>query len=115
MGWQMADARWHRRAAALTAALAAFALAWLAFTAVNGPAPSLRSGDLSRASEGDLAALRADKYLQKVRETGDVGYYAKARNALRGVRGSAAAETSRGTLALAFHDFRGGLRHGLEA
>ena len=77
----------------VAASAATFALAWLVFTVLNGPAQSLRAGDLTRADEGDLAALRADKYLQRVRETGDISFYEKARAELRGVRGSAAAGT----------------------
>ena len=64
-------------------------------------------------------ALLADAYLQKVRETGDAGFYTRAAGVLavarrRDPRDSAVA-TGLGTLALARHDFRGGLRFGLTA
>ena len=56
----------------------------------------------------------AAAYLQKVRETGDPGFYARAdgllARALARRPGDAAALTLRGTLALARHDFRAGLR-----
>src|SRR3954454_7477756 len=107
MGWQMADGRWQRRAAALVAALAAFAVTWLVLTAGHRPAPPLSAGDdggvvrsnastdekirLLRAQVADgvggvdTRALLADAYLQKVRETGAIAFYAKARYVLRGV------------------------------
>jgi tetratricopeptide (TPR) repeat protein len=61
----------------------------------------------------------ADAYLQKVRETGDASYYTRAgavlATALRLNPRDPAAVTSSGTLALARHDFRAGLRYGDEA
>ncbi|HEY2600035.1 MAG TPA: tetratricopeptide repeat protein [Thermoleophilaceae bacterium] len=61
----------------------------------------------------------ADAYLQKVRESGDASYYTRAgavlATALRLNPRDPAALTSMGTLALARHDFRGGLRYGEEA
>jgi tetratricopeptide (TPR) repeat protein len=74
-----------------------------------------------RAHPGDTgsAALLADAYLQKVRETGDAGFYTRAGGVLaiahrRDPRSSAVA-TGLATLALARHDFRAGLRFGIEA
>ena len=63
--------------------------------------------------------LLADAYLQKVRETGDAGYYARATGVLRLARRADRREpaifTGLGNLALARHDFRAALRHGLHA
>jgi tetratricopeptide (TPR) repeat protein len=64
-------------------------------------------------------AALAGAYLQKVRETGDPTYYPKAQGllsrALRLDPRSPDALTAAGTLALARHDFRAGLRYGLRA
>ncbi len=76
---------------------------------------------LARAEPGDAAnfAGLAGAYLQKVRETGDPSFYVRAEAALR--RGERAdgrnykVLAGLGTLALARHDFRGGLRDGLAA
>jgi tetratricopeptide (TPR) repeat protein len=138
-GGQRAISGKQRGAVASAAAIAAFVLTWAVLTANNGTAPPLPSsssaGDSvvrSNAStaekirllrvqvqEGvggaDTHALLANAYLQRVRETGDVSLYVRAEDALRGIRGNAAVENARGTLALAKHDFRGGLRHGLAA
>lgn len=61
----------------------------------------------------------ADAYLQKVRETGDSSYYTRAAavltTALRLNSRDPAAVTEMGVLSLARHDFRAGLRYGLEA
>ena len=61
----------------------------------------------------------ADAYLQKVRETGDAGYYTRAgavlATALRLNPRDPAAVTEMGALALARHDFRAGLRYGERA
>ena len=58
--------------------------------------------------------LLADAYLQKVRESGDASFYARAQQAVdRALRldpGDAGALTQRSSLALARHDFRAGLR-----
>jgi tetratricopeptide (TPR) repeat protein len=58
-------------------------------------------------------------YLQRARETGDPGYYGRAEQALRaGLRRdprSLEALTGMGTLALARHDFGGGLAYGRAA
>lgn len=126
-----------QRAAAFAAALAAFAATWLVFTVMNGtaPDPGVPGGDTvvrsnastpekirllrAQVEEGiggpGTRALLADAYLQRVRETGDVSLYDRAEEVLRGIEGDAAVENARGTLALAKHDFRGGLQHGREA
>jgi tetratricopeptide (TPR) repeat protein len=61
----------------------------------------------------------AGAYLQKVRETGDSSYYTRAgavlATALRLNSRDPAAVTEMGVLALARHDFRGGLAYGNEA
>lgn len=61
----------------------------------------------------------ASAYLQKVRETGDSSYYTRAgavlATALRLNPRDPTAVTEMGVLALARHDFRGGLRYGDEA
>src|SRR6184192_1094646 len=122
-------------AAAFLAALALFGVHNRSHPAVGGsagPDPSpgdVRSTDARiaslqseiRAQPSDVGsyALLADAYLQKVRETGDAGFYTRAAGVLaeahrRDPRNPAVA-TGLGTLALARHDFRGGLRHGLEA
>ena len=76
-------------------------------------------GRLQRALRADPRSVSATvglaaAYLQKVRETGDPGFYARAdgllARALARRPGDAAALTLQGTLALARHDFRAGLR-----
>jgi tetratricopeptide (TPR) repeat protein len=61
----------------------------------------------------------ADAYLQKVRETGDAGYYTRAgavlATALRLNPRDPTAVTEMGVLALARHDFRAGLLYGERA
>jgi tetratricopeptide (TPR) repeat protein len=61
-------------------------------------------------------ALLAASQLQKVRETGDAGYYARAAATIdRGLSiapGDLGLLTERGSLALSRHDFRAGLRDG---
>ncbi len=67
---------------------------------------------------GTYAAL-GGAYLQRVRETGDFGYYTRAQSvyetALRRDPSSPEALTGMGTLALGRHDFALGLRYGLAA
>jgi tetratricopeptide (TPR) repeat protein len=66
-----------------------------------------------------LYAALGNAFLQKVRETGDPGFYARARTAFgQGLRRDphdAGTLTGMGALALARHDFKGGLRYGLAA
>jgi len=80
--------------------------------------------DLQRQvrAEPDKAAGYAqlgDAYLQRTRETGDFGFYVRAErtfdSALRRDPRSQEATVGRGTLALARHDFRAGLRGGERA
>jgi tetratricopeptide (TPR) repeat protein len=66
----------------------------------------------------DAGAYLAAAYLQRVRETGDAGFYTRAdgilRRALARDPRNVNALTEAGVLALARHDFRGGLRYGEE-
>ena len=121
----------------LSATLLSAALAGVAFLLLRGPdapvaAPAAVTAGARAAGSTDAeigrlqGALRADPrsaattvalaaaYLQKVRETGDPGFYARAdgllARALARRPGDAAALTLQGTLALARHDFRTGLR-----
>src|SRR3954447_18574578 len=63
--------------------------------------------------------LLADAYMQKVRESGDAGYYKRAEGVLgiahRLAPRDSAVYTGLGTLALARHDFRAGLAYGRRA
>ena len=128
----------------LSAALAVFAAALIAFTLLNrsSSSPSSASSDagnpatlvnaptdvriknfqlLVRTHPKDSRGygFLGDAYLQKVRETGDASYYTRAgavyATALKLNPRDPAAVTGMGALALARHDFRGGLRYGLEA
>src|SRR4051794_4315527 len=122
----------------------AFVVALIAFRALSGggaAAPAVRQDDLRTPAPGHasttarIAALQAlvrqspgnatalamlgDAELQRVRETGDAGYYTRAGLAYERARGLAprAVEPLAGqaALALARHDFRGGLAIAQEA
>ncbi len=128
----------------LVAVAAVFAAALLTFTLVNrgSSAPSPAAGGAGNpaaligvSTDTRIASFQAlvrthprdsrgygflaDAYLQKVRETGDAGYYGRAgavlATALKLNPRDPAAVTSSGTLALARHDFRAGLRYGERA
>jgi tetratricopeptide (TPR) repeat protein len=92
----------------------AFAVALAVFSVANRPGvvPASHRG---MPTDPNQRALLADSYLQRVRETGDASYYVRAAGILRGVPRAPAVLTTLGTLALARHDFRGGLRYGLAA
>ena len=101
----------------------------------SGPAPERQpdGGAPARTTDGQIRQLQTqvrgahepdlgrlgETYLQKVRETGDASYYTRADGVLRralalkpeGLEGL----VGTGTLALARHDFLGGLRYGLAA
>ncbi|HEY3187222.1 MAG TPA: hypothetical protein VGJ70_07090, partial [Solirubrobacteraceae bacterium] len=70
-------------------------------------------------TSADGWTLLAGAYLQRVRETGDPSFYTRADGALRRALalrpGDAGALTQRGALAMARHDFRGGLADALSA
>src|SRR4051794_20957867 len=127
--------------AKLLGVLAAFGVALGIFALLNGPSPSPGGGPAAdtpaagsptksqggpprgafraprRAPRGSPALAGA--YLQRVRETGDPSFYPKASGllsrALRLAPRSPDALVGAGTLALARHDFRAGLRYGLRA
>src|SRR4051794_6201198 len=111
-----------------------------AFTAFNGRSSDVPNGggdvaDHPRTTDEQIASLQqtvrshpraadeyvllADAYMQKVRETGDAGYYRRADGVLAVARRidsrNSALYTGLGTLALARHDFRGALRYGQRA
>jgi tetratricopeptide (TPR) repeat protein len=89
-----------------------FAGAVALFSALHAPAtPDPRPTTQS----ADERSLVADRYLQRVRETGDASYYVRAEGVLRGVTRTPAVLTTLGTLALARHDFKAGLGYGLAA
>jgi tetratricopeptide (TPR) repeat protein len=90
-------------------------------TVAPGASTEARIATLQRAVReaprdvGSATAL-AQAYLQRVRETGDPSFYARADGVLARARRLAPADpavlTTAGTLALARHDFRGALRDG---
>ena len=133
----MTSALFSRRRAALAAALA-FGLALAASMLLrhddlplpSGSVTGLRADPRPRGStaehivrlqaavraapeRADLRAGLASAYLQRARETGDPGFYARADELLRRAAArdprSAQVATGRASLALARHDFRGGL------
>jgi len=69
--------------------------------------------------DAELYAGLGNAYLQKVRETGDATFYARAQTAFgQGLRRNPrdpGVLTGMGALALARHDFEGGLRYGMRA
>jgi tetratricopeptide (TPR) repeat protein len=130
------------RLLALAAAGLAFAAALLVFGVLarsgGTPAPAIEAGTPvlppGASTQQRIAALQATArsapsapayaalglaYLQRARETFDPTYYGRAdavlHDGLRRDPGSVAALTGLGTLALARHDFRGGLRYALAA
>src|SRR3954470_6505905 len=89
-----------------------FAGAVALFTALHAPAAH---GPRPATPSADERSLIADRDLQRVRETGDASYYVRAEGVLRGAPRTPAVLTTLGTLALARHDFKGGLEYGLRA
>ncbi|MEJ7894264.1 MAG: tetratricopeptide repeat protein [Solirubrobacteraceae bacterium] len=85
----------------------------------DGRIASQQAAVRAKPGEPDGYVLLAASYLQKVRETGDAGYYDRARaavdRALALDPGNAGALTERGALRLARHDFDGALADGLAA
>jgi tetratricopeptide (TPR) repeat protein len=125
-------------AATFLAALGAFSLITRSGDGAARSGPAVSDADLPRPGastderiRGYQAAVRAQPgdaglraalgaaYLQKVRETGDPGFYARADAVLRRARALAPGDyrvlAASGTLALARHDFAGGLAYGLAA
>ncbi len=72
-----------------------------------------------RPGEAELYAALGNAFLQKVRETGDAAFYARAQTAFgQGLKRDprdAGSLTGMGALALARHHFNGGLRYGMKA
>jgi tetratricopeptide (TPR) repeat protein len=129
-----------RKLPTLAAAGAVFLVAVAVLTLVNRPSDSLPGGGgpgapldraPARSSEARLAALEAGParpqtyatlgaaHLQRLRETGDPGLYARAElafaEALERDPRNLDATVGMGTLALARHDFGAALRHGQAA
>jgi tetratricopeptide (TPR) repeat protein len=125
-------------AATFLAALGAFSLITRSGDGAARSGPAVSDADLPRPGastderiRGYQAAVRAQPgdaglraalgaaYLQKVRETGDPGFYARADAVLARARALAPGDyrvlAASGTLALARHDFAGGLAYGLAA
>src|SRR3954470_7178304 len=119
-----------------------FAAGVAAFTALDGGGSGIADGGADssvvahpRTTDEQIASLQAtvrahpgnsgeyvllaDAYMQKVRETGDAGYYRRADGGLAVARRidprNSALYTGLGTLALARHDFRGALTYGRRA
>jgi tetratricopeptide (TPR) repeat protein len=80
---------------------------------------SLQAAARANPRDADQYVLLADAYMQKVRETGDAGYYLRAAGVLKIARRidarNPALYTGLGTLALARHDFRAALGFGMRA
>jgi tetratricopeptide (TPR) repeat protein len=93
-------------------------------TAMRGASTDAQIGALqarvrNAPTDPDGYTLLAARFLQKVRETGDPGFYERADRALRRALAldprNAGALTERGALRLARHDFAGALRDGRRA
>jgi tetratricopeptide (TPR) repeat protein len=73
----------------------------------------------AQPNDAELYAALGNAFLQKVRETGDASFYARSQTAFtQGLRHDphdAGSLTGMGALALARHDFTGGLRYGMRA
>ena len=83
-------------------------------TGTSNDIPALQSAVQRSPRREDLRAALAAAYLQRVRETGDPSFYAKAEGVLRYPRTPEGRATA-GELALARHDFRGALELGRAA
>jgi tetratricopeptide (TPR) repeat protein len=83
------------------------------------PAATLAGDPTSTEQRAEADARRGDAYLQRVRDTGDAALYTRAErsfdSALRRDPRNVTAVIGAGTLALARHDFREGLRLGERA
>jgi tetratricopeptide (TPR) repeat protein len=88
-------------------------------TGTDADIPKLQRALRLDPARSDLRVELASAYLQKVRETGDAGYYVRAQGVLAPVLRDhptdADALTTAGVLALARHDFRGALTLGERA
>jgi tetratricopeptide (TPR) repeat protein len=83
-------------------------------TGTSADIPKLQSAVRRSPNREDLRASLAAAYLQRVRETGDPSFYARAEGVLRNPRTPDGLATA-GELALARHDFSGGLELGRRA
>jgi tetratricopeptide (TPR) repeat protein len=107
-----------RRAHPILLLALVFAAGLALFTATNRPSVGNGESHGQARGAGDYVLL-ADRYMQRMRDTGDASYYVRAGKALRIAQRIdpryPALYTSLGTLALARHDFRAGLAYGLRA
>ncbi|MDA0166387.1 hypothetical protein OM076_39350 [Solirubrobacter ginsenosidimutans] len=83
-------------------------------TGTSADIPKLQSAVRRSPNREDLRASLAAAYLQRVRETGDPSFYTRAEGVLRNPRTPDGLATA-GELALARHDFSGGLQLGRRA
>jgi tetratricopeptide (TPR) repeat protein len=83
-------------------------------TGTSADIPALQSAVRRSPESEDLRVSLAAAYLQRVRETGDPSFYARAEGVLRTPRSADALATA-GELALARHDFDGALALGRRA
>jgi tetratricopeptide (TPR) repeat protein len=79
----------------------------------QGQITGLQAAVRANPDDAQTYALLGDAYYQRARETGDPSYYSRADGAFAAALdrgpGNATAATGQATLALARHDFRGGL------
>jgi tetratricopeptide (TPR) repeat protein len=80
-------------------------------TGTSADIPKLQSAVRRSPEREDLRVALADAYLQRVRDTGDYSFYARAEGLLREPK-SQDALAAAGELALARHDFAGALKLG---
>ncbi|HEY6887909.1 MAG TPA: hypothetical protein VI300_09025, partial [Solirubrobacter sp.] len=92
-------------------AAAPSAVARPVLTGTSADIPKLQSAVRRSPNREDLRASLAAAYLQRVRETGDPSFYTRAEGVLRNPRTPDGLATA-GELALARHDFLGGLELG---
>jgi tetratricopeptide (TPR) repeat protein len=84
-------------------------------TGTTADIPALQRAVRRAPDRPELRASLADAYLQRVRETGDPSFYARAQGILAPARRTPEVLATLGTLALARHDFRGALPLGERA
>jgi tetratricopeptide (TPR) repeat protein len=85
----------------------------------QGQITELQAAARANPDDAQTYALLGDAYYQRARETGDPTYYSRADGAFAAAIGrdprNATAATGQATLALARHDFRGGLELAMHA
>jgi tetratricopeptide (TPR) repeat protein len=109
-----------KRTSSLAAAAVVFVVALAVFTAVNrSPASAPGAPEVRGDRQSQTYAALADSLMQRVRETGDAALYRRAERAyakaLERDPHDIDATVGLGTVALARHDFKAGLRYGLSA